>query len=49
MRHREPLHLWALALLGLVRTGEGLKLQRLDLFHSGIKLSHLVVDATLGT
>ena len=51
--HRKVLHLWALVLLGLVRTSSaGLWPQRQDLFHTEMELSHLVMEETtrhLGT
>lgn len=40
MRHREALHLWALVLLGIVRTSVGLWSQRLDLNCSKRQLRH---------
>ena len=33
----------------LTGVGVGLQLQRLDFFHSGRELSHLLMDETLGT
>lgn len=49
MRHRGGLHLWALVLMGLVRTRACLWPKRLELFHKETELSHLTVDETLGT
>lgn len=49
MRHRKVLHLWVLALLGLIGMGTSLWCQSLDFFHSWTELSHLVVDETPGT
>ena len=49
MRHREVLHLWVWASLGLTGTGVGRRPQRLDFFCSEMELSHLVMDETSGT
>lgn len=48
MRNGEVLHLWVLALLGLIDVGVDLWPQRQDFFQK-VELSHLVVDEILGT